>query len=73
MTETPETVICNGTVYHVLETVKAGELAIRNGYPREYVVIRRPNGSRHYLAERLPDSPLYGGNRGRIVPGISVR
>ena len=47
---TPETVIINCKLYHVIEE--------RNGQ----IQVRRPNGTKLYWAVRLPDSPLYGEN-----------
>ena len=55
-----ETVICNGVKYDVIEHLPNGTLAVR-----------RPNGVKVYIASRLPDSPLYGGNRGHIEPSFS--
>ncbi len=52
---TPETVIINCTLYHVIDE--------RDGL----IQVHRPNGVKLYWAKRLPDSPLYGENRGRIV------
>ena len=37
---------------------------------RELLSVRRPKGRKTYVAERLPDSPLYGENRGRILCDI---
>ncbi len=54
-TTMPETVIINGTLYHVIDE--------RDGQ----IQVRRPNGIKEYWAVRLPDSPLYGENRARIV------
>ncbi len=51
----PETVIINGVPHHVIDE--------RNGQ----IQVRRPNGVKRYWAVRLPDSPLYGENRARIV------
>ena len=50
----PETVIINGTLYHVIDE--------RDGL----IQVHRPNGVKLYWAERLPDSPLYGENRARL-------
>ena len=55
---TPVTVIINGTLYHVIDE--------RDGQ----IQVRRPNGVKLYWAVRLPDSPLYGENRARLVPGL---
>ncbi len=52
---TPETVIINGVPHHVIDE--------RDGQ----IQVRRPNGVKRYWAVRLPDSPLYGENRARIV------
>ena len=52
---TPETVIINCTLYHVIDE--------RDGL----IQVRRPNGVKVYWAVRLPDSPLYGENRARVV------
>ncbi len=49
------TVLINGQVFRVVEEDNNGLLRIR-----------RPNGVKEYTARRLPDSPLYGGNRGII-------
>ena len=51
----PDTVIINGTLYHVIDE--------RDGQ----IQVRRPNGIKCYWAVRLPDSPLYGENRARFV------
>ena len=51
----PATVIVNGTLYHVIDE--------RDGL----IQVRRPNGVKLYWAVRLPDSPLYGENRARLV------
>jgi hypothetical protein len=48
-------VLVKGVVYLVLAVRSDGRL-----------VIGRPNGVKTYIARRLPDSPLYGGNRARI-------
>ena len=50
----PDTVIINGTLYHVIDE--------RDGQ----IQVRRPNGIKEYWAVRLPDSPLYGENRARL-------
>ncbi len=52
---TPETVIINGVPHHVIDE--------RDGQ----IQVRRPNGVKAYWAVRLPDSPLYGENRARVV------
>ena len=51
----PATVIINCTLYHVIDE--------RDGQ----IQVRRPNGVKEYWAVRLPDSPLYGENRARLV------
>ena len=51
----PETVIINCTLYHVIDE--------RDGL----IQVHRPNGVKLYWAVRLPDSPLYGENRARVV------
>ena len=35
--------------------------------PDGHIVVRRPNGTIEYIAKRLPDSPLHGENRSRLV------
>ena len=52
----PETAIINGIRYHVIDK--------RDGR----ILVRRPNGVKTYWAARLPDSPLYGEDRARLVP-----
>ena len=52
---TPETVYINGIPYHVIDE--------REGQ----IQVRRPNGLKRAWAIRLPDSPLYGENRARLV------
>ena len=54
-TTMPDTVIINGTLYHVIDE--------RDGL----IQVHRPNGVKLYWAKRLPDSPLYGENRARLV------
>ena len=55
-TETiPEMVNINGVPHHVIDE--------RIGL----IQVRRPNGVKIYWAVRLPDSPLYGENRARVV------
>ncbi len=51
----PETVIINGVPHHVIDE--------RDGQ----IQVHRPNGIKLYWAVRLPDSPLYGENRARLV------
>ena len=51
----PETVNINGIPHHVIDE--------RDGL----IQVRRPNGVKIYWAVRLPDSPLYGENRARVV------
>ncbi len=61
---TPETVYINGVPHHVIDE--------RDGL----IQVRRPNGVKCSWAIRLPDSPLYGENRARLVltrVGGSVR
>ena len=53
---TPQTVCINGVPHHVIDE--------RDGL----IQVRRPNGVKLYWAVRLPDSPLYGENRARLVP-----
>ncbi len=60
----PETVYINGVPHHVIDE--------RDGQ----IQVRRPNGVKLSWAIRLPDSPLYGENRARLVltrAGGSVR
>ena len=52
---TRETVHINGVPHHVIDE--------RDGL----IQVRRPNGTKLYWAVRLPDSPLYGENRARLV------
>ncbi len=54
----PETVNINGVPHHVIDE--------RDGQ----IQVRRPNGLKHSWAIRLPDSPLYGENRARVVPPL---
>ena len=56
MTDRRERVLVNGTPFEVIEEQPDGE-----------IVIRRPNGSKQYIARRLPDSPLYGAGRATIL------
>ena len=51
----PQTVYINGVPHHVIDE--------RDGL----IQVRRPNGVKLYWAVRLPDSPLYGENRARLV------
>ncbi len=51
----PETVTINGVPHHVINE--------REGQ----IQVRRPNGVKVYWAIRLPDSPLYGEDRARLV------
>ena len=53
---TPPTVLIDGVRFHVIDE--------RDGL----IQVHRPNGVKLYWAKRLPDSPLYGENRGRFVP-----
>ncbi len=52
---TPETVYINGVPHHVIDE--------RDGL----IQVRRPNGVKLSWAIRLPDSPLYGEDRARLV------
>ena len=52
----PQTVYINGVPHHVIDE--------RDGL----IQVRRPNGVKLYWAVRLPDSPLYGESRARLVP-----
>ena len=52
----PQTVCINGVPHHVIDE--------RDGL----IQVRRPNGVKVAWAVRLPDSPLYGENRARLVP-----
>ena len=52
----PETVYINGIPYHVIDE--------RDGQ----IQVHRPRGSKLSWAIRLPDSPLYGEDRARLVP-----
>jgi len=49
------TVIINGVRFYVIDE--------RDGL----IQVHRPNGVKLYWAKRLPDSPLYGENRARLV------
>ena len=51
----PQTVCINGVPHHVIDE--------RDGL----IQVRRPNGVKLAWAIRLPDSPLYGENRARLV------
>ena len=51
----PQSVCINGVPHHVIDE--------RDGL----IQVRRPNGVKLSWAVRLPDSPLYGENRARIV------
>ena len=51
----PDKVYINGVPHHVIDE--------RDGQ----IQVRRPNGVKEYWAQRLPDSPLYGENRARLV------
>ena len=51
----PQTVCINGVPHYVIDE--------RDGL----IQVRRPNGVKVYWAVRLPDSPLYGENRARLV------
>ncbi len=52
----PQSVFINGVRFHVIDE--------RDGL----IQVHRPNGVKLYWAKRLPDSPLYGENRARLVP-----
>ena len=66
-----ETVIINGVVYEVTGKVKNSTQVAAETGRRELLSVRRPKGRKTYVAERLPDSPLYGENRGRILCDIT--
>ena len=51
----PQTVCINGVPHHVIDE--------RDGL----IQVRRPNGVKLAWAIRLPDSPLYGEDRARLV------
>ncbi len=51
----PQAVYINGVPFHVIDE--------RDGL----IQVHRPNGVKLYWAKRLPDSPLYGENRARLV------
>ncbi len=51
----PQSVFINGVRFHVIDE--------RDGL----IQVRRPNGVKVSWAKRLPDSPLYGENRARLV------
>ena len=51
----PQSVCINGVPHHVIDE--------RDGL----IQVRRPNGVKRYWAVRLPDSPLYGEDRARLV------
>ena len=51
----PDTVYINGVPHHVIDE--------RDGR----IQVRRPNGVKLAWAIRLPDSPLYGEDRARLV------
>ncbi len=60
----PQSVYINGVPFHVIDECDG------------QIQVRRPNGVKLYWVTRLPDSPLYGENRARLVPtpvGGSVR
>ena len=48
------TIIINGIVYDVIEH------GTTEPERHELLFVRRPNGRKIYVAERLPDSPIYG-------------
>jgi hypothetical protein len=66
-----ETVLINGTVYEVLGKAENSARVAEETGRRELLSVRRPKGCKTYVAERLPDSPLYGANRGRILCDIT--
>lgn len=49
-------VYINGIVYRIIDVEIGGTL-----------VVERPNGIKTYRARRLPDHPLYGESRARII------
>ena len=51
----PQKVYINGVPHHVIDE--------RDGL----IQVRRPNGLKRSWAIRLPDSPLYGEDRARVV------
>ncbi len=51
----PDKVYINGVTFHVIDE--------RDGQ----IQVHRPNGTKLYWAVRLPDSPLYGEDRARLV------
>ena len=53
---TPQSVYINGVPHHVIDERDS------------LIQVRRPNGVKVSWAIRLPDSPLYGENRARLVP-----
>ena len=60
----PLSVFINGVRFHVIDE--------RDGL----IQVHRPNGVKLYWAKRLPDSPLYGEDRARLVitrVGANVR
>lgn len=48
-------ILCNGIPYRILAEEEG------------WLQIRRPNGQKVYTAQRLPNHPLRGENRGRIT------
>ena len=52
-----KSVLINGQVFHVLDEGTNGRL-----------LVRRPEGIKQYVAQRLPDSAIYGENRARLDP-----
>ena len=66
-----ETIIINGIVYEVTGRAENSERVAQETGNRELLSVRRPNGRKTYVAARLPDSPLYGENRGRILCNLT--
>mgnify|MGYP001568242790 CR=1 FL=1 len=66
-----ETILINGIAYEIIARAENGEAVARETGRRELLSVRRPKGWKTYVAERLPDSPLYGEGRGRILADIS--
>ena len=66
-----ETVIINGIVYEVTGKAENGKQAQQETGRKELLSVRRPKGRKTYVAERLPNSPIHGENRGRILCDIT--
>lgn len=62
-----DTIICNGIVYRVLAVAENPPAIAQASGRGELLLICRPKGVKEYIAERLPDSPIYGADRGRIL------